>query len=138
MISWRSEAGGIEAARAGHDVVMAPNQTTYLDAYQAEDKAAEPLAIGGHISLQQIYCYEPLPAALNADKATRVLGAQAQLWTEYMPDTSHVETMAFPRACALAERLWSAPETRGFGEFEARLRGHLRLLDRLGIRYRAL
>ena len=138
VMSWRSEAGGIEAARAGHDVVMAPNQTTYLDAYQAEDRMGEPLAIGGFISLQQLYCYEPVPAALGADEAARVLGAQAQLWTEYMPSPQQVEYMAFPRACALAERLWSAPDRRDFGDFEARLREHLRLLDRMGINYRAL
>ncbi len=137
VMSWRSEAGGIEAAQLGHDVVMAPNQQTYLDAYQSDAKTAEPLAIGGHISLQQIYCYEPLPAALNDAQAAKILGAQAQLWTEYMPTTSHVEYMAFPRACALAERLWSARDNRDFADFAARLSGHLSLLGRLGINYRA-
>lgn len=138
VMSWRSEAGGIEAARAGHEVVMAPNQMTYLDAYQSDDKAAEPLAIGGHISLQQVYCYEPLPTALNADEAAKILGAQAQLWTEYMPSPQHVEYMAFPRACALAERLWSSPDCRDFGDFSARLPSHLRRLARLNVNYRAL
>ena len=137
VMSWRSEAGGIEAAELGHDVVMAPNQSTYFDSYQSADSAAEPLAIGGCLTLRDAYCYEPLPAALDAH-AARVLGAQGQLWTEYMPDTVHLEYMAFPRACALAERLWSARESRDFADFEARLRGHLRLLDRLDVNYRAL
>lgn len=138
VMSWRSEAGGIAAAKIGHDVVMAPHQHTYFDQYQCSDSANEPLAIGGCLSLQNVFDYEPVPAELNADQAVHVLGGQGQLWSEYLPNTVHLEYMAFPRACALAERLWSAQENRDFADFEARLRGHLKLLDRLGINYRAL
>ena len=138
VMSWRGEAGGIAAARAGHDVVMAPHGSTYFDAYQSADRDGEPLAIGGCLSLEAVYSYEPIPAQLDAATATHVLGAQAQLWSEYLPDTFHLEYMAFPRACALAERLWSASATHDFADFESRLRHHLRLLNRLNVNYRAL
>ena len=138
VMSWRSEAGGIAAAKIGHDVVMAPHQQTYLDKCQSADSASEPLSIGGCLSLQDVYNYEPIPAAMNEAEAAHVLGGQGQLWAEYFPDTVHLEYMAFPRACALAEVLWSASEKRDFADFEARLKGHLRLLDRMGVNYRAL
>ena len=138
VMSWRGEEGGVAAAKAGHDVVMAPHQSTYFDYYQSSQRANEPLSIGGDLSLEKVYAYEPIPGALTTEEARHVLGGQGQLWSEYMPDTHHLETMAFPRACALAERLWGAPENRDFAEFSARLRNHLRLLDRLGVNYRAL
>ena len=137
-MSWRGEAGGIAAAQMEHDVVMAPHQHTYFDAYQSADPNAEPQAIGGHLSLRDVYNYEPIPAALDGAAAKRVLGGQGQLWSEYLTDTVHLEYMAFPRACALAEVLWSAPGARDFAEFQARLKRHLQLLDRLGVNYRAL
>ena len=138
VMSWRGEAGGIAAAQAGHDVVMAPHEQTYLDYYQSSQREDEPLSIGGDLPLEKVYAYEPVPDALSHGEAQHVLGGQGQLWSEYMPDSNHVEYMAFPRACALAERLWSARENRDFPDFEARLSGHLRLLSRLGIGYRAL
>lgn len=136
VMSWRGEEAGIEAATAGHDVVMAPNQKTYLDYYQSEDKTAEPLAIGGFLPLQKLYEFNPIPEGLAPDKAHHILGAQSQLWTEYMPTTGSVEYMAFPRATALSERLWSGPESGDYEDFLRRLKPHLRLLDRLGVKYR--
>src|SRR5438105_755396 len=84
ITSWRGEEGGIAAAKAGHDVVMAPQKPTYFDHYQSKDPK-EPQAIGGHNSLADVYAYEPIPAALSRDEAARVLGAQSQIWTEWMP-----------------------------------------------------
>ncbi len=84
VMSWRGEEGGIDAAKAGHDVVMAPNQFTYFDHYIAEDRATEPLAIGGFLPLEKVYGYEPIPPQLSAEESKHVLGAQGQLWTEYM------------------------------------------------------
>ena len=131
VMSWRGEEGGIAAARAGHDVVMAPHRSTYFDYYQGP-RDLEPLAIGGDLPIERVYAYQPIPEALSDEESRHVLGGQGQLWTEYMPHEKHVEYMAFPRACALAEALWS-DENRDFEEFAARLKGHARLLDRMGI-----
>jgi len=135
VMAWRGRQAGIEAARAGHDVVMTPWSHVYLDYAQAED-ASEPLSIGGHTPLRKVYEYDPLPAEL-ADCADRVLGAQFNVWTEYMPTAASVEYMTFPRACALAEVVWSI-ERPPYDDFVARLRGHLQRLDALGVRYRPL
>ncbi len=136
VMSWRGIEGGLAAARAGHDVVMAPNTAVYFDYYQSLDKATEPLAIGGFIPLDSVYAYEPVPAELEPQFVKHILGAQGQLWTEYMPNGKHVEYMAFPRVSALAEVLWTAKNARDFGEFRARLETHLRRLDVLDVNYR--
>ncbi len=137
VMSWRGEAGGIAAAQAGHDVVMTPQELTYFNNSQSLDTEAEPLASNFYLPLEKVYAYEPIPRELNDEGARHILGAQGQLWAEYLANTNHLEHMAFPRACALAERLWSARETRDFADFRARLKRHLKLLDRLGINYRA-
>ncbi len=108
VMSWRGEAGGIAAAHAKHDVVMAPNTWTYFDYYQSENRDAEPLAIGGYIPLEKAYGYDPIPEALSADEAKHILGTQAQLWTEYMPNPKHVEYMAYPRVRPRRGRLDAA------------------------------
>ena len=137
VMSWRGEDGGIAAAKSGHDVVMAPQKPTYFDHYQSKD-TKEPQAIGGHNPLADVYAYEPIPAALSGDEAKRVLGAQSQIWTEWMPDARHVEYMTWPRLCALAEVLWSPKETRNSDDFMRRLREHLARLDALDVNYRRL
>jgi hexosaminidase len=137
VMSWRGEKGGIAAARAGHDVVMAPGDPTYFDHYQAKGPL-EPLAIGGFNPLEAVYAYEPVPAALSPKDAKHVLGSQGQLWTEYMPNGRHVEYMAWPRLCALAEVLWSPRESRNFDAFKARLGLHLIRLEVLDVNFRPL
>ncbi|HCE18381.1 MAG TPA: beta-N-acetylhexosaminidase [Anaerolinea thermolimosa] len=136
VMSWRGEEGGIAAANAGHDVVMAPYTFTYLDYYQSEDRAREPLAIGGYLPLEKVYLYDPLPAAIAPDRVHHVLGTQAQLWTEYIATPQHCQYMAFPRLCALAETAWLPPEQKDLADFKRRLRTHLRRLDVLGVAYR--
>jgi hexosaminidase len=136
VMSWRGEAGGIAAAKAGHDVVMAPSGWTYFDHYQSKDQTHEPHAIGGYLPLQKVYEYEPIPAALTTDEAKHVLGAQAQLWTEYIPTPKQVEYMAFPRLCALAEVVWSPKESRNYADFQRRLEMHVQRLQILGVNYR--
>ena len=131
------EDGGIAAAKAGHDVVMAPQKPTYFDHAQSKDPR-EPMSIGGHNSLADVYAYEPVPAALSGSEAARVLGAQAQVWTEWMPDARHVEYMTWPRLCAMAEVLWSPRETRDADDFMRRLRAHLERLQALDVNYRRL
>jgi hexosaminidase len=128
--------GGIAAAKANHDVVMAPGSHTYFDHYQSRDKSAEPLAIGGFTPLDTVYAFEPVPPQLSATEAKHVLGAQAQLWTEYMPNAKHVEYMAYPRMVALSEVLWSTKARRDYADFTTRLPAHLARLDALDVNYR--
>ncbi len=129
VMSWRGEKGGITAATEGHDVIMTPGGYVYFDSYQA-DPATEPQAIGGFLPLSKVYSYEPVPAELDATKAKHVLGAQANLWTEYMPTTYQVEYMTFPRMLALAEVVWSPKESRNWDDFKVRLQQHYRLLQK--------
>ncbi|MCB0009402.1 MAG: family 20 glycosylhydrolase, partial [Anaerolineales bacterium] len=135
VMSWRGSAGGIAAATAGHDVVMTPNTHCYLDYYQSEDRDNEPPGIGGYLPLRVSYAFDPLEGIpLNSQR--HVLGGQGNLWTEYIEAPEHLEYMAYPRAQALAEALWSAPPKRDFAEFKTRLRPHLLRLGRMGVSYR--
>ncbi|RYD49016.1 MAG: beta-N-acetylhexosaminidase [Verrucomicrobiaceae bacterium] len=135
VMSWRGEEGGIAAAKSGHDVVMAPNPFTYFDFYQGDPKT-EPLAIGGRLPLSKAYSFEPIPAVLTAEEAKHVLGAQGQLWTEYIDSPAKLEYMAFPRLSALSEVLWSPKEGKSYDEFLVRLRPHLERLRSLGVNFR--
>ncbi len=124
VMSWLGEDGGIEAANQGHDVVMAPGHSTYFDHCQAEPFEDEPLSIGGMTTLGHTYGYEPIPKELPADKHKHVIGAQGQLWTEYIPDMKHLEYMTYPRACALAEVLWVEKDQKEYPDFLERLAVH--------------
>jgi len=132
VMSWRGEKGGIAAAKAGHDVVMAPEKPTYFDYDNSEN---EPLPIRRLNTLAEVFAYEPIPAELDAAEAKHVLGAQGQLWTEYMPDAQRMEYMAWPRLCALAEVLWSPTATRDAADFTRRLDAHLERLRILDVNY---
>ncbi len=120
VMSWRGTEGGIAAARAGHDVVMSPTTHCYFDYYQG-DPATEPLAIGGYVPLSRVYAFDPTPAELTPAEAARIIGAQANLWTEYVPTTSHAEYMTFPRIAAIAEVGWTAQDKRGWTDFTYRM-----------------
>lgn len=137
VMSWRSEEGGVVAARAGHDVVMAPEQWCYFNYYQSDDPR-EPLAHpSGCTPLERAYAYEPLPAGLSGEAAAHVLGTQFAVWTEYAPDPATVEYLTFPRACAHAEVAWS--ESHGdWGDFLGRVSRHLGRLEVLGVNFRPL
>lgn len=136
VMSWRGISGGIAAARAGHDVVMAPTSHTYFDYYQAKTTATEPLAIGGFLPLDTVYAYEPTPPALEPRFAKHILGAQGQVWTEYLRDPKQVEYMALPRMAALAEVLWTPRAQRSFPDFMSRLPTHEQRLSALDVHYR--
>ena len=138
VMSWRGVEGGIAAARAGHDVVMTPTSHTYFDYYQSKDQTLEPLAIGGFLPLETVYAYEPIPAQLEPRFAAHVLGAQGQIWTEYMPTPKQVEYMAFPRLTALAEVVWSPKEGKSYSDFLGRLGVHLLRLRALDVNYRSI
>jgi hexosaminidase len=136
VMAWRDLRKGIEAACTGHDVVMTPMSHCYFDHYQGP--AGEPKAIGGFTPLSAVYNFDPVPEELSPELTGRVLGAQGNVWTEYMPDSRHVEYMVFPRLCALSEVLWSPRESRSWPDFLSRLRLHLKRLDKLGVNYRRL
>ena len=138
VMSWRGTQGGIEAARSGHDVIITPTSHTYFDYYQSRNTTGEPLAIGGFLPLETVYAFDPVPAELEPEFRPRVLGAQGQLWTEYLPGPKQVEYMAFPRLTALAEVLWSPPGRRNFSDFSVRLEEFLRRLAILDVTYRPL
>ncbi len=134
VMSWRGTEGGITAAQQDHDVVMTPGSHCYFDTYQA-DPESEPLAIGGLITLEKAYAYEPTPNVLTAQQAKHILGAQGNVWTEYMRTTEQVEYMVFPRAIALAEVLWSPKNHRNYDNFVSRLQTHFLRLDRMHVNY---
>lgn len=136
VMSWRGMDGGIAAAKSGHDVIMAPTSHTYFDYYQSKDHSTEPHAIGGFVPLEKVFEFEPIPAQLSEQEATHVLGGQFQIWTEYIRNPKAVEYMSYPRACALAETLWSAKNGRDFKEFSTRLRDQLERLQILDVNYR--
>ncbi|UCC73784.1 MAG: family 20 glycosylhydrolase [Gemmatimonadota bacterium] len=135
VMSWRGMAGGIEAAKQGHDVIMTPTSHVYFDYYQG-DSTYEPLAIGGFTPLEKVYAFEPLPHELTPQEAKHVLGAQGNVWTEYMKTTENVEYMVVPRVLALAEVVWSPKEVRDWDRFAAALPAELRRLDAIGVNYR--
>ncbi len=134
VMSWRGIKGGIEAAKQKHNVIMTPNSHFYLDYYQ-NSPSQEPLAIGGFLPLNKVYSYNPYPLELSADEMKYIVGVQGNIWTEYMPESSHVEYMTYPRACAIAEIGWLDHEKRNFNLFSGRLQHHFKRLDALGVNY---
>ncbi|GAA2255088.1 beta-N-acetylhexosaminidase [Streptomyces ruber] len=136
--SWRGHGGGIAAARAGHDVVMCPEQEVYLD-HRQDAGPDEPVPIGYVRTLEDVYRFEPVPPELTPEEARHVLGAQANVWTEVMEDAARVDYQTYPRLAAFAEVAWSAlpaPADRDFTDFERRMAVHYRRLDALGVAYR--
>lgn len=132
VMSWRGTEGGIAAAKQKHNVVMTPGSHCYFDHYQG-DPAQEPLAIGGHTTVQKVYAFEPVPSELTAEEGQYILGAQGNLWTEYINTPEHAEYMAVPRMLALAEVLWSPKEKRNEKDFIARLLDEFPRLDAVGV-----
>lgn len=138
VMSWRGTLGGIEASRRGHDVIMTPYSHLYLDYYQSEDRESEPFAIGGFLPLDTVYAYEPVPRQLRADDAEHIIGAQANVWTEYMKTPEHIEYMLLPRMLAVSEVVWSPAEAKDYDDFLGRLEWHFQRFDALGVNYRPL
>ncbi|GAB3843682.1 beta-N-acetylhexosaminidase [Dactylosporangium cerinum] len=134
VASWRGTTGALAAARAGHDVVLCPDTSVYLD-YRQSDRPDEPIPVGTVLDVETVYAFEPLPAQLTGAERDRVLGAQCNIWTEHLASARAVDYAAFPRLCAFAETVWSAPERDPAG-FRDRLGTHLGRLDALGVEYR--
>ncbi|MFI5153706.1 MAG: beta-N-acetylhexosaminidase [Chitinophagales bacterium] len=119
VMSWRGEQGGIDAANQNHDVIMTPGAYVYLN--YAQKKNEDSLTIGGFLPLEKVYNYEPVPAAIPAEKVHYVIGAQANFWSEYLGNESIAGYMLFPRLSALSEVLWSPKESRNYQDFLSRL-----------------
>lgn len=130
VMSWRGEAGGIAAAKQKHPVVMSPGSHCYFDHYQG-DPQTEPLAIGGNTTLQKVYAYNPIPAGLSEEEKKFILGAQANVWTEYMTNSDQVEYMLLPRISALAEVLWLDNKKPGWNDFSKRCLTLFTMYDQL-------
>lgn len=133
VMSWRGEKGGIEAARQKHKVIMTPGNPIYFDHTQTKNE--DSVTIGGYNPIENVYAYEPIPKELNAEQGKYILGAQANMWTEYMEYPSKVEYMMFPRMTALSEVLWSPKEKRNWKDFERRLPSVYERLDNQHINY---
>ena len=134
VMSWRGIQGGIDAAKQNHDVVMTPSSHVYIDYYQSHP-SFEPLGIGGFLTLEKVYSYEPTPTELKPEEAKRILGSQVNLWTEYVTSPEQAEYMSFPRACALAEVTWTPSINKNFADFGRRLETHFKRLDALKVNY---
>lgn len=135
VMSWRGEGGGIEAAKQGHDVIMTPNTYLYFDYYQTKDKQNEPEAIGGYLPVQTVYSYEPMPKRLTPEEAKHIIGVQANLWTEYIPDFAQIEYMLLPRLAALSEVQWSQADKKNYDCFTSRLPRLMRMYEKFGHNY---
>ena len=135
VMSWRGERGGIEAAKSKHDVIMTPSDFLYFD-YGQGDPKTEPLNIGNYVPLEKVYSYNPQSKELTEDEKKYVLGAQANVWTEYIKTPEKVEYMVFPRLLALSEVNWSPLESKNFEDFQTRLSAHFPRLDKQNVNYR--
>ena len=135
VMSWRGTDGGVQAAKLRHNVVMTPNTYLYFDYYQSEDTQTEPLAIGSYVPLERVYGFEPVPDTLDNDSKKYILGAQANLWTEYISDFKQVEYMLLPRLDALSEVQWTQPENKNWVNFLDRLQHNIQVYDLKGYNY---
>jgi hexosaminidase len=139
VMSWRSFEGGKQAAKQGHDVVIAANHGVYFDYCQSNDYNKEPLTIGADLRLEDVYRFDPLPAEVFTEEETKhVLGVQAQLWTEYVRTEYKLHYQTFPRLCALAEIAWTPKELLDWDNFRERVKTHQYRLSIMDIAFRPL
>ena len=134
VMSWRGTEGGIAAAKQKHFVVMSPGSHCYFDHYQGEPKN-EPIAFGGYTNVEKVYSFNPIPKELSEEESKYILGAQANVWTEYINTPEHVEYMVFPRIAALSEVLWGTSNPNEYKVFETRLIQHFERYEKKGINY---
>jgi hexosaminidase len=138
-MSWRGMEGRHRRRRSmGHDVVMCPGSHCYFDYRQSDAPEEHGASWAPVTTLEKVYAFDPTPDELDENKAGHVLGAQGNCWTERMPTGAWVEYMAYPRACALGEVVWSPKKTRDWKDFRKRLAVHLKRLDALKVNYRPL
>ena len=134
VMSWRGVAGGIEAAKQGHDVIMSPTTYVYLDYYQSDPKD-QPLAIGGYLPLEKVYSFDPKFDELTPEQNKHILGLQGNVWTEYISTPGYLEYMTYPRMLAISETGWTPSSKKDFEDFLARFGIMKKHLDELGVNY---
>ena len=134
VMSWRGTQGGIDAARRGFDVVMTPNSHMYIDYYQSQERDKEPLCIGGLVTVEKLYSYEPYDGMVPGTE-DHILGVQANLWTEYVTTPEFLEYMLLPRMCALSEVQWCDKDRKDYARFDASLDHTFQMLDVMGYTY---
>ena len=135
IMSWRGTEGGITAARMGHDVVMTPTSDMYFDQSQTLASQLEEIPVGGFINVMKVYSYEPLPASLTPEQQKHILGCQANVWCEYMPEERIRQYQMLPRLTALSEVQWTMPERKNYKDFLKRLPKMLSIYDHYGYNY---
>lgn len=131
VMSWRGVDGAIAAARSGHDAIMTPGSHCYFDSYQGEPDT-QPEAIGGFLTIEKVYSFEPIPEGLSAEESKHILGPQANLWAEYITNENHMEYMIYPRLLALAEVAWTQPENKSWDKFKVRVNRTIPFLQNKG------
>jgi hexosaminidase len=134
VMSWRGIKGGLEAASLKHNVIMSPDTYFYLDHYQG-NKKTEPKAIGGFSPFNHVYNFNPIPENMPVEDQKYVIGAQANMWTEYIHDFNHLQYMVFPRMLAVSEVLWSTPDNKNWNDFSKRSKNMFKWFDSQGINY---
>ena len=135
IMSWRGVAGGLEASRRGHDVIMTPCDYMYFDYYQSDDFDNEPMAMTGYVPLEKVYGFDPISPEMTAEEASHILGVQANLWAEYISTPEHAFYMALPRMAALSEVQWLYPDRKDWNSFTGRLSSFVKFYDRDGYNY---
>ena len=136
IMSWRGTEGGIKAAQSGRNAIMTPGSYCYFDYFQAKERTKEPLAIGSHLPVSQVYSYEPFDPVMTPEQCKHILGVQANMWTEYIASDAHLEYMLLPRLSALSEVQWCQPERKDFGRFRNSLQNNmLPIYQAMGLNY---
>ena len=134
VMAWRGQNIGIEAAKHGRHVIMCPTDYCYLDYYQA-NPLFQPKSIGGLVTLEKAYSFDPVPDSTPAEAAAFVIGGQCNLWTEYINTPSHAEYMLLPRMLAISECLWTPREKKDWSSFRRRVEDQKERLAARGYNY---
>jgi hexosaminidase len=135
VMSWRGNEHGLEAIKRGHDVIMVNKGSLYFDYCQIKDSSKEPLTIGGHVSVEKVYSYEPYTDEMTDAEKARILGIQANMWTEYITSNDYLEYMILPRLSALSEIQWCSPTGKDYGRFLEKMGAMVRIYEALGYNY---
>ncbi|MGV4460356.1 beta-N-acetylhexosaminidase [Ornithobacterium rhinotracheale] len=137
VMSWRGEEGGIAAAKQNHRVIMTPGDYVYFDHYQTEkDRDTQtPFAICCLTTVEEVYSYNPQPKELTEEQKKYIWGAQANVWTEYIPTSAQVEYMAVPRMGALSEVVWTQPDKKDYNDFKQRMQSLKKLYNQMNVNY---
>lgn len=135
VMSWRGNEHGLEAVRRGHDVIMVTKGSLYFDYYQIKDRSKEPLTIGGHVSVDKVYSYEPYSDEMTDAEKARILGIQANMWTEYITSEEYLEYMILPRLSALSEIQWCSQSGKDYDRFLSKMESMVKLYEALGYNY---